>query len=165
MVCRVCTYWDFKNCQRLLPCPEVKSETTFLGIITKPKSGPENPDGNIEAVFIEYSQETPSEFYKLAFSLAKKRNLGFLTMPEFDLLGKVPISLDRRRIRLDPFDNNKSVLCPLNWVQETKIIKKFCHRLYCQSLELSEDFLQWIVKENGHFSELTFDKRKLTAKF
>ena len=158
MTCDTCNVWGFPDCGILQPCPNLILGLNIKGIITKPKPGLETPDYNIEALFVEKSNHPTSEYFKLAFGLARKKNLGFLTMPEVDLFGKTLVTIDRRRVRFDPFDKESVVFCPLNWVQETKTIKKFCHRLYCQSLELSDEFLNWIAKENGSFSELTFDK-------
>ena len=127
--------------------------------MTKNQTGT-GPDSNVEALYLEKSENARSEYFRHTFPLAKKNNLGFLNLKEFEILGRTPITPERRRIILDPFDEAKVVLCPLNWVQETRTVKKFCHRMYYQSFDLSEEFLRVVAKDTGDYAEVFFDKGK-----
>lgn len=158
MACYHCIHWDFEDCGILIPCPEIKKPIEIIGVVIKPKAFLDPTDLNVEALFSEVNYERESDFYRHTYSLAKKGNLGFLTLWEFEMLGKIPVSDKRRRIKFDSFSSQKGVFCPLNWVQEARTCKKLYHRLYFQSLELTEDFLAKAALNSGNFAELEFDK-------
>ena len=118
MTCFPCEFWKFTGCGKMMPCPKLKPEIEIIGLVTKPNAAIGSTDLNLEALFLETSSEEENDFFKYAFALAKKKNLGFITLTELDILGKTPIDPNRKRFRFNPFNNHLSVLCPLNWVQE-----------------------------------------------
>ena len=144
----------------MMPCPKLKPELEIIGLVTKPNITIGFTDLNLEALFLNKDFKEDSEFFKYSYSLAKKKNLGFLTLMELDVLGKTPIDPNRKRFRFNPFEENESVLCPLNWVQEVRIIKKYCHRIYYQGFELSESFLRMAIGRKENYAETNFDKSK-----
>ena len=156
MACETCKYWNFAECKILMPCPKIRFPFKIIGTVTKPIGN--GPDSNLEALFLENSERGKDEYFRHAYGLAKRRNLGFLSLKEFEVLGRTAITPERRRRILDPFNEENYILCPLTWVQETRMIKKFCHRMYFQGFELSENFLEVVAKQSGDFAEVSFDK-------
>ena len=139
--CEFCDRFEFSDCSKKPPCPDVVDLINCIGVIYKSKRSKNVFDANLEAIFQENSESSEEAFYATCYSLAAKVELKFVTLTEFKLLQRVVKENSGRYKRL-LYSDKEFVLIPTHWANEIRTLKKYLLRLHSLDLSLNDEFIR-----------------------